>query len=126
MREWVPDAGLKGVHLLAGGVPCPPFSIAGRQLGGDDERDLFPEMVRLARELRPRAVLIENVRGLLGRKFEDYRAEIVVELKEMGYEYCGWELLDAADFGVPQTRPLCHSRRHGSGSRPRIFPLAKS
>lgn len=106
LREWEPDPALKGtVDLLAGGVPCPPFSIAGRQLGRDDERDLFPEMLRLAEALQPRAVMIENVRGITGRKFDDYRAEIVTELKELGYEFCGWEVLDAADFGVPQTRP---------------------
>ena len=105
LREWEPDPALRGVDLLAGGVPCPPFSIAGRQLGADDDRDMFPQMLRLAEELDPRAVMIENVRGLLGRKFEHYRAEIVLELKELGYEYCGWELLDAADFSVPQTRP---------------------
>ena len=40
----------EGVDLLAGGVPCPPFSVAGKQLGKDDERDLFPEAIRLIRE----------------------------------------------------------------------------
>jgi DNA (cytosine-5)-methyltransferase 1 len=106
LREWEPTGELRGrVDLLAGGVPCPPFSIAGQQLGREDDRDLFPEMIRLARELEPRAVMIENVRGLLGRKFDVYRDEIVVELKELGYEFCGWELLDAADYGVPQSRP---------------------
>ncbi|MGH8524337.1 MAG: DNA cytosine methyltransferase, partial [Gammaproteobacteria bacterium] len=104
LRHWQPSSSLRGIDLLAGGVPCPPFSIAGQQLGRHDERDLFPEMIRLADELDPRAVLIENVRGLLSRKFEDYRVEIVSEFKELGYDYCGWELLDAADFGVPQAR----------------------
>ena len=104
LRHWQPSSSLRGIDLLAGGVPCPPFSIAGQQLGRDDERDLFPEMIRLAEELDPRAVLIENVRGLLSRKFEDYRVEIVREFKELGYDYCGWELLDAADYGVPQAR----------------------
>src|SRR5713226_999175 len=47
-----------GVDLLAGGVPCPPFSIAGKQLGKNDERDLFPEALRLAKEMRPRAVML--------------------------------------------------------------------
>lgn len=105
LRLWEPDESLVGVDLLAGGVPCPPFSIAGAQLGRADDRDLFPEMVRLADELNPRAIMIENVRGLLGRKFEGYRADILADFKELGYELCGWELLDAADFGVPQTRP---------------------
>ena len=104
LRGWVPDAGLTGVDLLAGGVPCPPFSIAGRQLGREDDRDLFPEVLRLAEHLSPRAIMIENVRGLLGRKFDGYRDEIVRELKELGYEYCGWELVNAADYGVPQAR----------------------
>jgi DNA (cytosine-5)-methyltransferase 1 len=105
LKNWVPDESLIGVHLLAGGVPCPPFSIAGAQLGRADDRDLFPEMIRLAEDLDPRAIMIENVRGLLGRKFESYRADILADFKELGYELCGWELLDAADFGVPQTRP---------------------
>jgi DNA (cytosine-5)-methyltransferase 1 len=53
------------VDLLAGGVPCPPFSVAGKQLGQLDDRDLFPEAIRLIRECNPKAVLLENVRGLL-------------------------------------------------------------
>src|SRR5262245_48553973 len=52
------------VDLFAGGVPCPPFSKAGKQLGADDDRDLFPTALRLIRECQPRAVLLENVRGL--------------------------------------------------------------
>lgn len=93
-----------GIDLLAGGVPCPPFSIAGKQLGSDDERDLFPQMLRLAREARPRAIMIENVRGLLTKRFEPYRAAIRNELRELGYE-SEWRLLYASDFGVPQLRP---------------------
>ena len=50
------------LDLLAGGVPCPPFSFAGRQLGADDERDLFPTMLRMVKNLKPKAVMIENVR----------------------------------------------------------------
>src|SRR5215210_3009844 len=57
------------IDLLAGGVPCPPFSRAGKQLGATDTRDLFPEALRLVEECRPRAVLIENVRGLLDPRF---------------------------------------------------------
>ena len=53
------------VDLLAGGVPCPPFSKAGKQLGSEDERDLFPEAIRLISEIKPRAVMLENVRGFL-------------------------------------------------------------
>ncbi len=54
----------EAIDLLAGGVPCPPFSIAGKQLGADDERDLFPEALRLVKEANPSAVMLENVKGL--------------------------------------------------------------
>lgn len=95
---------LGAVALLAGGVPCPPFSIAGKQLGSDDDRDLFPAMLELAELLRPRAVQIENVRGLMGRKFEPYRAEISARLVALGYTP-HWKVLEAHNYGVPQLRP---------------------
>ncbi|MET8576497.1 DNA cytosine methyltransferase [Streptomyces sp. NPDC005012] len=95
------------LDLLAGGVPCPPFSVAGKQLGRDDERDLFPEMIRLARDLSPKAVMIENVRGILDPKFAEYREEITKELEsdDLGYAVQYWRLLEAKDYGVPQLRP---------------------
>ncbi|MFJ2112825.1 DNA cytosine methyltransferase [Streptomyces sp. NPDC087850] len=101
------DLGLKAgdLDLLAGGVPCPPFSVAGKQLGEDDERDLFPIMLNLVEELRPKAVMIENVRGLLDQKFQGYRERILGDLKLMGYEKCYWKVLEAKDYGVPQLRP---------------------
>ncbi len=94
----------QGVDLVAGGVPCPPFSKAGKQLGADDERDLFPEAIRLVDECRPRAVMLENVRGLLDAVFEDYRKKVERQLTKLGY-HTGWRLLNASDFGVPQLRP---------------------
>ncbi|MBQ0867866.1 DNA cytosine methyltransferase [Streptomyces smyrnaeus] len=93
------------LDLLAGGVPCPPFSVAGHGLGRDDERDLFPAMLDLVDNFKPRAVLIENVRGILHEKFDAYRAEILDRLGEMGYVVCGWRLLESCDYGVPQLRP---------------------
>ncbi|MGH4032703.1 DNA cytosine methyltransferase [Actinomycetota bacterium Odt1-20B] len=95
------------LDLLAGGVPCPPFSAAGKQLGRDDERDLFPRMLDLVEELRPRAVMIENVRGLVEpeSKFRYYRNHIKNRLRKADYVICGWRLLEAQDFGVPQLRP---------------------
>jgi DNA (cytosine-5)-methyltransferase 1 len=78
--------------------------VAGKQLGRDDERDLFPEMLRLTDELQPRAIMIENVRNLMSSRFSNYRDEILREFKELGYESVGWELLNSADFGVPQLR----------------------
>lgn len=92
------------IDLLAGGVPCPPFSIAGKQLGENDERDLFPEMLRLVKEIVPRAVMIENVKGFLDPAFEEYRKKILDELDDLGYT-SQIKLLNASDFGVPQLRP---------------------
>ena len=94
----------RGIDLLAGGVPCPPFSVAGHGLGRDDERDLFPEALRLVEECRPRAVMLENVRGLLGPAFASYRTEIDEFLKQRGY-VSQWKLLNSCDYGVPQLRP---------------------
>lgn len=93
-----------GVDLLAGGVPCPPFSIAGKQLGHLDERDLFPEALRLVKECNPKAVMLENVRGLLDVKFKEYRRHILSELYKMGYQ-CDWRLVNSSDYGVSQLRP---------------------
>lgn len=94
----------QGVDLLAGGVPCPPFSIAGQQLGANDERDLFPQALRLVQEMHPRAVLLENVRGLASKRFDSYRQQIVDQLQRMGYE-SWWDIVQASDHGVPQLRP---------------------
>lgn len=93
-----------GVDLLAAGVPCPPFSIAGKQLGHLDDRDLFPEVVRLAAEAEPSAVFVENVPGLLTEKFNDYRSQIDADFRYLGY-VTQWAKLNARDFGVPQLRP---------------------
>lgn len=92
------------IDLLAGGVPCPPFSIAGNQLGADDERDLFPQMLRLVEEIVPRVVMIENVRGFLGKQFDNYRTSIIKRLNYLGYNI-HLKLLNASDYGVPQLRP---------------------
>lgn len=94
----------KGVDLLAGGVPCPPFSVASKQLGQDDERDLFPEAIRLISEIYPKAVMIENVRGFLDPKFNRYRKHILDSITALGYRV-QIKLLNASDYGVPQLRP---------------------
>ncbi len=94
----------KGIDLLAGGVPCPPFTVAGKQLGADDERDLFPEALRLITEIQPKAVMLENVSGFTKAKFDGYRNKIIKRLERDGY-YVEWRVLNASDFGVPQLRP---------------------
>ena len=110
----------RGVTLVAGGVPCPPFSVAGKQLGRNDERDLFPEALRLVREARPAAVMLENVRGFAGDRFAGYRAELLAELDRLGYA-AQWRVLNASGYAVPQLRPrfvlVALRRRYGDSFR---------
>ena len=94
----------RGIDLLAGGLPCPPFSVAGKQLGEKDERNLFDDALEIVDATRPRAVMIENVRGFLDAVFLDYREKLKKQLGKLGYE-TDWRLLNASDFGVPQLRP---------------------
>jgi DNA (cytosine-5)-methyltransferase 1 len=91
-----------GVDVVAAGLPCPPFSKAGKQLGSSDERNLFPAALRIISEVKPRAIVIENVRGILDAVFKDYRTYISSQLPEY---WTGWHLLNACDYGVPQLRP---------------------
>jgi DNA (cytosine-5)-methyltransferase 1 len=93
-----------GADIVSAGLPCPPFSVAGKQLGKGDERNLFPAMIRVVDEVRPRAVMVENVRGILDAVFQDYRQHVAHQLKNLGY-VTGWHLMNASDFGVPQLRP---------------------
>lgn len=117
----------RGVDLLAGGVPCQPFSVGGKHLGMDDERNLFPDFLRAVREVEPRAFIIENVRGLLRANFRHYFSYILLQLaqptatrrksetwtdhlqrlertREEPRYRVAHRLLNAADYGVPQTR----------------------
>jgi len=90
------------VDVVAAGLPCPPFSKAGKQLGKLDERNLFPAALRIIAEVQPRAVIIENVRGILDAVFEDYRTFIAGQLRDY---WTDWKLLNASEYGVPQLRP---------------------
>lgn len=86
--------------LVAGGIPCQPFSMAGEREGLDDPRYLLPAFLRVAREAHAEAVMIENVRGLvqMPRAFR-----VVLDAVEAEY-HTTWTVLDAADYGVPQHR----------------------
>ncbi len=121
-----------GIELLAGGVPCQPWSLGGKHNGQKDQRNLFPEMIRAVAEIRPKAVLIENVKGLLRQNFTNYFEYILLSLSypdiapranekweehlkrlerrhsskntsAPGYNVT-FRLLNAADYGVPQKR----------------------
>jgi DNA (cytosine-5)-methyltransferase 1 len=103
-RDVFEPSQFEGADLLAGGVPCPPFSIAGKQLGAEDERDLFAFAVHLLERVQASALLLENVRGLAARRFAGYREHVLDVLESWGY-WAEWRLLQASDFGVPQLRP---------------------
>ena len=94
----------RGIDLVAGGVPCPPFSIAGKQLGADDERDLFPTALNIIDAAKPQAVILENVPGLATTRFAPYREAVLRRLSKLGYR-AEWQPLNACNFGVPQLRP---------------------
>jgi DNA (cytosine-5)-methyltransferase 1 len=120
------------IDLVSGGPPCQPFSICGKHAGPLDERDMFPEAVRAVRELRPKAFLIENVKGLTRQAFASYLEyirlqltypEILARKREAWTDHLArlerhhtqghhdglhyrlvMRLLNAADYGVPQKR----------------------
>lgn len=95
----VPASQIPDHDLLCGGFPCPDFSDAGRQRGYEgDEGKLFFEIIRIAREKRPKYLLLENVKGFL--KFKE---RALREIEELGYEY-EYALLNSLAFGVAQNR----------------------
>ena len=91
------------VDVMHGGPPCQPFSIAGRQRGGEDSRDMLPEFTRAVVEARPLAFLLENVPALGSAKFESYLSEVLYKPLSAQYRIKSFTL-DAASFGVPQVR----------------------
>ncbi|WP_055478916.1 DNA cytosine methyltransferase [Sphaerimonospora mesophila] len=96
--------GVPDVDLLSGGVPSAPYSVAGKQQGTADDRDLLRASIFLAMDVRPRAIMIENIPTLLtSSKFIGTRNFVEEELRHLGYRL-DWQILEAQDFGVPQTR----------------------
>jgi DNA (cytosine-5)-methyltransferase 1 len=88
------------VDLLTAGFPCQPHSVAGQRKGVDDERNLWPDTLRVVREVGPRYVLLENVPGILAN---GYGGTVVGELSEAGYD-CIWDCVSAAEAGAPHLR----------------------
>jgi DNA (cytosine-5)-methyltransferase 1 len=73
---------IKGeIEVVSGGPPCQPFSISGKHQARDDARDMFPEAIRAVRELRPKAFIFENVKGLMRRSFADYFSYLQLQLQ---------------------------------------------
>jgi len=92
-----------GVELLAGGPPCQPFSVAGKQLASADPRDMVPQFLRAVNEAKPRAFLMENVPGLLTKKHYSYTKRAIAQFEQLGYKVYV-QKLNAAWYGVPQNR----------------------
>lgn len=91
------------IDLVAGGVPCQPYSIEGHGLGKDDPRDLFPDAVRIVGEIKPKAFMFENVEGLLHGKHSDHIADILRGFRKAGYQ-TEIHRIQAGDFGIAQVR----------------------
>jgi DNA (cytosine-5)-methyltransferase 1 len=100
------------VDVLAGGFPCQPVSNAGKRLGTDDARWLWPEFARAIRVLEPRYVLVENVAALLGRGFE----HVITDLAALGYD-AEWDCIPAAAVGAPHLRDRLWTVAYSSSSR---------
>ena len=89
--------------ILTGGFPCQPYSTAGKRLGKEDERHLWPEMLRVIREVRPRWIIGENVRGLLSWNEGVVFEEVCSDLESEGYEVQAF-IIPAASVGAPHRR----------------------
>ena len=110
---WDPAA-YAGVDLLAGGVPCPPFTIAGKQLGATDERDLFAWAIELCGTVKPRALMLENVRGLSMPRFAAYRQHVLDRLAALGLRR---RLAAAARLGLRRAATQAPLRPGGDEAR---------
>lgn len=106
--------------LLWASPPCQPFSAAGDGEGEFDDRDGFPWTLRIIGRLLPSVVIVENVKGLTFDKHAEYFGTVLRSLGDLGYEW-RWKVLNAADYGVPQTRERCFiaARRDGG---PIVWP----
>lgn len=108
------------VDAVVGGPPCQPFSVAGKQMAHLDPRDGVPEFVRAVKETEPQAFILENVAGLAAPRHHYYLATVVQMLRDLGF-VVSHDVLDAADYGVPQHR----KRLFIIGMRDRAFAFPK-
>lgn len=98
------EHGAADVDLFSGGLPSAPYSVASRQHGTEDDRDLLRATIFLAMDVQARAIMIENTPTLLtSSRFAEVRSFVEEELKHLGYQM-DWRILDAQNFGVPQSR----------------------
>lgn len=94
--EW---ANVEPVDVLTAGYPCQPFSNAGLRKGANDPRHLWPDVARAVGALRPRLVVLENVRGHVSLGL----ADVLADLSDLGYD-AAWGLVRASDAGAPHAR----------------------
>ncbi|WP_430384451.1 DNA (cytosine-5-)-methyltransferase [Bacillus toyonensis] len=115
------------VDVICGGFPCQAFSIAGKRLGFTETRGtLFFEIARLAKEIQPQYLFLENVKGLLNHDSGNTFRTILSTLDELGYD-AEWQLLNSKDYGVPQNRERVFIIGHLRGrSRREVFPIRSS
>lgn len=114
----------QGVDCICGGFPCQAFSVAGKRGGFDDTRGtLFFEIARFAKQIKPRLLLLENVKGLLSHDKGNTFGTILHTLDELGYD-TEWQVLNSKNFGVPQNRERVFIIGHLRGtSRREVFPI---
>ncbi|EAD2972674.1 DNA (cytosine-5-)-methyltransferase [Listeria monocytogenes] len=115
------------VDIICGGFPCQSFSIAGKRLGFEETRGtLFFEIARAAKQIQPRLLFLENVKGLLSHNKGETFATILTALHELGYD-AEWRVLNSKDFGVPQNRERVFivANLRESGGR-EIFPFGEA
>ncbi len=91
------------IDIIHGGPPCQPFSVAGRQKGKEDHRDMFPEFIRTVLEIEPLIFVAENVTALVSKKFGKYVEEVIESPLAPHYKLTKF-ILNAPDFGIPQIR----------------------
>lgn len=101
--------------VISGGFPCQPHSLAGKRLASCDERDLWGELARVVREVRPRWVVGENVAGLRSSESGRFFGRVLRDLAEMGYTV-GWGSWEAADAGAPHHRERVFIVAHSAGA----------
>lgn len=113
------------VELIAGGFPCQSFSIAGKREGflNQTKGTLFFEVARAVKQIKPRFVFLENVKGLLNHDKGNTFRTILNTFDELGYDV-EWRVLNSKDFGVPQNRERVYIIGHLRGDSGReVFPF---
>ena len=102
--------------VISGGFPCQPHSLAGKRLASCDERDLWGELARVVREVKPRWFVGENVAGLRSSESGWFFGRVLRDLAQMGYTV-GWGSWEAADAGAPHHRERVFIVAHASNLR---------